>query len=174
MTLFPLSTKTSEGVASLKEKPNYDLQSSYDELLDASASMKLDTIIAQAKAKLLLYLKAAKIPTEELKTKMSQIKEKQLLLSTLSDEFQVLIKNQTDRLVERINERLEEGLPDVMSAIEVKAHQLNEDFKFLPSKQFEAEFTANLENILSQEIKIINDSGLTLLQEGYAVIVDSF
>lgn len=51
VTLFPLSTKTGEGVDFLKEKLNYDLQVSYDELLEASILIKLDTIIAQAKAK---------------------------------------------------------------------------------------------------------------------------
>lgn len=172
--LFPLSTKTGERMISLKEKFNYDLQVSYDELLEASVSIKLDVIIAQAKAKLDLYLKASKTPIEELETKMLQIKAKQLMLQTLSDEFQIVVKSQTAKLVQHIDEHLEELLPSVRTVIQAKADQFNEDFKSLPSKQFENEFTAPLEKDLSHEIKALNDAGLDLLKKGYSDIVDSF
>lgn len=174
VALYPISAKTGDGVATLKGKLDYDLQSSYDDLLEASVLIKLDTIITQAKAKLVLYLKAAKIPTEELETKMSQIKAKQLLLNKLSDEFQVLVKSQTDRLVEGIKEHIEEILPDVMTVIQTKAWKLNEDLKSLPSKEFESKMTVDLENVLREEIKVVNDAGLALLEEGYATILDSF
>ncbi len=128
-TIFPLSARTGEGVDFLKEKLNQDLQVSYDELLETSVLIKLQTIIAQVKSKLDLYMKAAKIPTEELETKMSKIKSKQILLNTISDEFQVLVKSQTDKLVLSIKDQLEAVLPDTMTRIDTKGLQLYEDLK---------------------------------------------
>lgn len=174
VTLYPLSAKTGEGVSSLAEKLIDDLQGSYDELLKASISIKLDAILAQAKAKLALYLKAAAIPAGKLKTKIAQIKANQLSLNALSDEVQVLTKRQTDRLVEGIKFHLEGMLPDIKASIQAEAWQLYQDLKSLPSKQFEAELTAALENVLRGKIKELNNTGLTMLQEGYISIVGSF
>lgn len=174
VTLYSLSAKTGEGVDLLKKKLNDDLQSSYDELLEASVSIKLDAILAQTKAKLAIYMKAAKIPKDELEIKMSQVKEKQLFLNTLSDDFQVLVKSQTDRLVEDIKVHFEEILPDILSFIQTQGSKLEEEFKSLSSKQFELKFTAALEKVLREEINKLNDIGLDLLQEGYGIIVDSF
>lgn len=173
VTLYPTSAKTGEGVASLVEKLTDDLRASHDELLEASASIKLQTILAQAKAKLALYLKAAAIPAEELEIKIAQIKSKQLALNALSDEVQVLTRTQTDRLVEGIKEHLEKILPDTMAMIQAKAQQLYEDLKPLPSKQFESKFMAALESILREKIKELNNIGLIMLQGGYAAIVGS-
>ena len=173
-TIFPISAKTGLGLASLKTKLNYDLKVSYNELLEASVLIKFGTIIAQAKSRLDLYIKASKIPTQELETKMSQIKAKQLLLNTISDEFQVLVKSQTDKLVLGIEDQLDEVIPNTMLRIETRGLELYEDLKSLTSKQFEEKFTHALENVLNDEIKDLNYEGLDLLQEGYETIVGSF
>lgn len=173
VTLYPVSAKIGEGVSSLAGKFTEDIRGSYDELLEASVSIKLNAVLAQAKAKLALYLKAAAIPAEELENKISQIKAKQLALNALSDEVQVLTKAQTDRLIERIRRHLEEILPDTMAAIQTKARELYDDLKSMPSKQFESNFTPALESILRKKIKELNNTGLVMLQEGYAAIVGS-
>lgn len=105
---------------------------------------------------------------------MTQIKSKQLLLNSLSDEFQILIMSQTEQLVKRINKRFEEVLPDIITRVKTKARQINDEFKALPSKYFEEKFSAALERVLSQEINVLNHEGLDLLEEGYATIVGSF
>lgn len=172
--LFPISAFTGQGLNILKEALNYDLKASYDEMLNESVSIKLNIIISQAKAKLALYVKAAKIPTEELESKMRKIKTKKLLLNTLSEEFQVLVKNRTSKLVQSIKESLEEELPNVITVIETKALILYEEMKTIQSKEFEESFTLDLENLLSGEINKLNNKGLELLEEGYSRIVDSF
>lgn len=173
VTLYPLSAKTGKGVSYLTEELMDEIHDSYDELLEASVSIKLDVILAQAKAKLALYLKAVAIPSEELKTKILQIKANQLSLNELTDEVQVLTKRQTDRLVERIKVHFEEMLPEAKTAIETKAWQLYEDSNSLPSKYFEPKLKVELENILRERIDNLNDTGLIMLQDGYATIVES-
>ncbi len=171
--LFPTSAKTGEGVAVLAEKLSYELRDSHDELLEASAAIKLETILAQAKAKLTLYLKAAAMPAEELKIKMRQIRSKQEALDALSDEVLILTRTQTERLVKGIGDKLEGLLPEARSYIKAEAQLLYDEFKFLPSRQFESKFVGELEHILYEKIDELRDIGLIMLKEGYASIAQS-
>jgi GTPase Era involved in 16S rRNA processing len=173
VVLYPISAKTSENVSSLVRKLSNDLIGSYDELLEASMSIKLNAIIEQARNKLALYLKAVAIPAEELKSKISLIKSKQLALDALSDEVNVLTKTQTERLVTNIKNHLEEMLPDILTSIETQSKQIYDNLKSLPSKQFESKFSIELETILKEKIEQLNKSGLAMLKEGYTNIVGS-
>jgi len=171
VTLYPMSAKTGEGVSSLAKKLADDLLGSYDELLEASVSIKLDAIIAQAKAKLALYLKAAAIPAGELETKLAQIRKRQAELTALSDEVQILTKRQTERLVECIRERLDAKIAERGPQVEEEARRLCEELKELPSRRFEQKLLAGLESIMRDKLTVLDTEGLTMLDEGYAGIV---
>lgn len=173
VVLYSLSAESGEGVSEIMQKISGDIRTSYDALLTSSITFKMNHIIRQAKSKIELYLNAAAMPAEELKAKISQIKDKQLTLNALSDEVQVLTKRQTDRLVEHIQESLKENIIEALTAIQGEARQSYEDLKALPSKQFEPKITVALESILRKKIKELNDAGLVMLQEGYAAIVGS-
>jgi tRNA U34 5-carboxymethylaminomethyl modifying GTPase MnmE/TrmE len=169
--LYPLSAETGEGVPEMMRKISSDIRASHDMLLTASVALKLNNIIRQAKSKIELFLKAVAIPAEELESKISQIKSKQRALETLNDEVQILTKKQTERLVDHIEEHLGEMLPEALAAIQAKAQQRYENMKSLPSKQFGQDIAIALESLLRDEIRRLNDAGLTMLQEGYAGIV---
>lgn len=168
--LYPISAKTGEGIPFLSERLSHDLRISYDELLEASISIKLETIIVQAKAKLDLYLKATAIPAGELETKLAQIREKQSKLMEFSDEVQILTKRQTERLVECIKRRLDTKIVEFKPDIESESKRLYEELKGLPSRQFEPKLLAVLEHAMRDRLIALNREGLAMLDEGYTDI----
>jgi len=171
VTLYAISSKTKKGISFLAEKLVEDLNASHDELLEASILIKLETILIQAKSKLDLYLKAAAIPADELGTKLAQIREEQSKLTAFSDEVQILTKQQTSRLVERIRVRLDAKITQFKSDMESKAVGPYGELNTFPSHQFEPKLQAEFERIMYDELIMLNEEGLTLLDEGYAVIV---
>lgn len=173
VTLYPLSAKTGKGVSFLAKKLAGDLRASHDELLTVSASIKLKALIEQARAKLALYLKAAAIPAGELKMKLIQIREKQAELMALSDEVHILTKQQTERLVERIGERLDMKITEMRPHLEGEAERIYEDLKALPSRQFEPQLLSRLEGVIDDQLAMLNNEGLVMLDEGYAAIVQA-
>ncbi|NMD42817.1 MAG: hypothetical protein GYA86_05865 [Firmicutes bacterium] len=173
VTLYPLSAKTGEGVTFLAEKLAGDLRASHDELLAASASIKLKALIAQARAKLALYLKAAAIPAGELKMKLLQIREKQAELGALSDEVHILTKRQTEWLVERLGERLDMKITEMRPQLEGEVERLYRELQALPSRQFEPQLLAGLEGVMDEQLTMLNSEGLMMLGEGYAAIVQA-
>ena len=173
ITLYPLSAKTGDGVSALAEKLANDLRSSHDELLEASISIKLDTILVQANAKLALYLKAAAIPADALKEKLTQIRERQAELSAFSDEVQILTTQYTKRLVGRIREQLDTKIAEAQKDVENNAGQLFEEFVSFPSRQFEPKLLSGLENIARNTLTMLNTEGLAMLDEGYSAIVET-
>ena len=169
--LYPLSAKTGEGMSQLAERLTEDIRESYDELLEASISMKLETILEQARAKIDLYLKAAAIPVDELKEKVSRIRERQSELPVFSDEVQILTKQQTKRLVERIRERLSTRIAELQPEIDREVGRLFEELSALPSRQFETKLLSGLERIMRDRLNTLNAEGLAMLDGGYSVIV---
>ena len=173
VTLYPLSAQTGEGVSLLSERLAEDLRVSHDELLNTSVSIKLDAILEQANTKITLYLKAAAIPADELKDKLARIRERQTKLSSFSDEAQVLTRQQTKRLVERIRESLDTKITELQPEIEIESGRLFEEFAALPSRQFEPKMLGGLENIVRDRLAMLNAEGLAMLDEGYAAIAQS-
>lgn len=169
--LYPISTKSGEGVPLLAQRLSDDLRASHDELLEASISIKLEAVIAQAKAKLVLYLKAAAIPANQLEVKLAQIRMKQLELTALSDEVEILANRQTERLVDSIHERLDAKIGGMRPEVEREAERLYEALQELPSKQFELQLPVRLERIMRDRLTVLNAEGLEMLDAGYADIV---
>ncbi len=173
VSLYPVSSKTGEGVPEIINGISKDIHSSYDELLSASIAFKLANIISQAKSRMNLYLKAASIPSEELEAKVSEIRKKQSSLEYLSDEVQIITRKQTERLVERIEEHFNVLFQNVLNDLRSKASEYYESCKALPSKQFEQRILEALESVLRDKVREINETGLGMLEDGYAEIVAS-
>ena len=173
ITLYPVSARTGEGVPLLAEKLAGDLYLSHEELLESSVSMKLEAVIAQAQAKIALYLKAAAIPAGELEMKLKQIREKQSELTAFSDEVQLLARQQTERLVERIHERMEVRIRKSRPEIEGGSERLYQKLKDLPSRQFEPQLLDGLKILMDNQLTGLDSEGLTILEEGYAAIVQA-
>ncbi len=171
--LYPVSAKTGEGISEIVKRISEDIRASYEELLSSSIDFKLDNIISQAKSKMHLYLKAASIPAEELESRVGEIMKKQASLELLSDEVQVLARKQAERLVGRIEERINAMLPELLAGVRASAQSRYETLKALPSRQFEQKMLAELETLLREEVGRINDAGLLMLEEGYSDIVGS-
>lgn len=171
--LYPLSARTGQGVSHLLEELSGDLSVSRDKLLEKSVSIKLGAVVAQAQAKLALYLKAAAIPARELEMKLARIREKQSELAAFSEEVQMLTGRQTERLVELAGERLEMIIADTRPRLESEAGHLYRKLKVLPSRRFERRLQVGFKGILDDHILALNREGLAILEEGYAAITQA-
>ena len=173
VTLHPVSAASGEGIAALTRLIAADISNSHDELLADSISLKLKGILNQANSKIGLYLKAASIPAEELKEKLAALREKQLALAALAEEVQILTRRKTNRLIEQIREVLDGLIAGFLPELEALAGRQYEEWKALPSRQFEQKLLTTLEKQLDAWLINLNEKGLTLLAEGYASIVAS-
>jgi small GTP-binding protein len=169
--LYPVSATTGEGVEALKQKIGSDIYIYHNDLLTKSVTFKLNGIIRHAKSKISLYLRAAAIPSDELKEKLSILREKQLALSMLTDEVQALTRQQADSLVERIGTQMNELIAGFLPEMEADARYHYEELKDIPSRIFERKLTSALENGLRNRLSALNEKGLALLSTGYASIV---
>ena len=171
VSLYPLSARTGDGVPILAETLARDLEDSYGGLLEKSVSIKLDSILAGADTKLALYLKAAAIPAAELKEKLTKIRERQAELTAFSDEVQILTKQHTKRLVDRIREHLDTEIKETQTDAYNKAELLFEKLAALPPRQFEPKLSEELEFVMRERLGRLNEEGLVMLDEGYSDIV---
>ena len=169
--LYPVSAVTGQGMQTLIQEITGDINVSRTELLSESIAFKLNGIIHHAKSKISLYLNAAAIPADELKEKLSALREKQLALSALSDEVEILTKRQTDKLVDHIGEQMEGFVTALLPEMEAEANDHYEKLKNLPSRSFEQKLLLALEKGLHSRLTALNEKGLRLLSEGYDSII---
>ena len=171
--LYPVSAVTGEGMETLIQEIAGEINASHSELLSESIAFKLNGIINHAKSKISLYLSAAAIPSGELNEKLSALREKQLMLSALSDEVTILAGRQTDKLIDRIEEQLNELIAGFLPEMEAETIFHYERLKDLPSRSFEQELPPVLESVLKSKLAALDEEGRSLLLEGYDSIVKS-
>jgi small GTP-binding protein len=171
--IYPVSAKTGEGIEALVENIAEEIRASHDEILSASVGYKMSGIIEQAKSKIGLYLKAAAVPTDELKEKLLAVREKQLVLSSLSEEFQLITQRKVQKLVHKIGESLDKRISELLPELHGKASQHHEELVKLPSRNYEKQLQSRIDGDLLEILTLLNEEGLIMLSDGYASIVAS-
>lgn len=169
--IYPISAVTGEGIKETIEVITRDISSSGEQILKESVCIKAAEIIKESLSKLDLYLSAISLPFDKLIEKTKAIDAKQKEMDNIADETILLLKQQTKKLVEEIDQSLTEKLKTIKNNVKNKLESAYEDSENERTKDLEKNLNDVLERALETELEEINEYGLSSLNEGYKNIV---
>lgn len=117
VTMFPVSAKSGDGLAQLKDSIQTDCKTAVMEIMDASARKKLADIISRAMTQLKLYWNALNMPTSGFRDRFSEMEKCFESIRERTETSIARLYGEADALEQELKRELDDGLSAVENGV---------------------------------------------------------
>lgn len=169
--ITPVSARTGAGIEELRLHISDEIKSFHSMLLQSSVEKKAEHICNNARSKLLLSIEAASATEDEITDKLTRVADREKEMSDFADELQILSDHKVQNLIGRISQSMDKTCVMLDKDLKTKGEELYNELKELNARSFEKEFHNSFDRLLVDELKVMNENGLSMLASGYEEIV---
>lgn len=169
--LYPVSSKTGEGIEHLFSDVKSEISGSVKEILEQSIGIKAEIILQETLSRIKLYSVAMSLPTQILREKTKALRKKQKELDQMTFRTELLVKQQSIKLLADIEQMIRAHLPSTRKTVLTELERAYKATAGQSSKKIEKALGHVFDTVMRKELERINNDALKVLEHGYSRIV---